>query len=215
MKGKQNSKPSDLRKYLEKGVYLGYIEELDFSERFAVIQSPKLDKLFFLFSPELSLLDYKDVKPVYVKEASQPNPIEEMYKDSIVPDLKPGDSILFTIDGGLIQRIKDKKEQMKKVIFTSNFPNFLDGKLKYVPKALDAKEIVPYRDVVTFGQVVKAFDKYIVIDAGIYLFIELSSGNVTSWSWKTFKRKKANEKYKIGDWIKVEFGEISFIDFAK
>lgn len=211
----QNSKLNDLRKYLEEGIYLGYIEELDYDERYAVIQSPKLDKLFFLFSSELSFLELKDVKPTYVKDPSQPNPIEEMYKNSIVPDLKPNDSVLFIIYGGLIQRIKDKKEKEKKVITASNFPNFLDGKLKYVPKMLETKEIIPYRDVVAYGQVIEAFDKYIVIDAGVYLFIELSSGNTTSWNWKSFNSETANEVYKIGDWIRVEFGEISFIDFAK
>ncbi len=117
-------KKNDLRKYLEKGVYLGYIEDLDCGERYAVIQSPKLDKLFFLFSPELSLLELKDLKPTYVRDPSQPNPIEEMYRDSIVPDLKLNDTILFTINGGLVHRITDKKEQKKKIIITSNFPNF-------------------------------------------------------------------------------------------
>lgn len=211
----QNSKQNDLRKYLEKGVYLGYIEELDSTERYAVIQSPKLNKLFYLFSPELSLLELKDVKPFYEKNPSQPNIIEEMYKNSIVPRLKPNDSILFTIDGGLIHKIEDKNEQKKKVIITSNFPNFLKGKLKHVPKTLETNDAIPYRDVLAYGQVIEVFDKYIVIDAGFYIFIELSSGNTTSWNWKTFKRQTADEAYKIGDWIKVEFGEISFIDFVK
>lgn len=211
---RQDTKPDNLRKYLETGVYLGYIEELDSGEKYAVIKSPKLDRLFLLFSPELSFLESKDVKPTYVRDPSQPDPIEEMYKDSIVPDLKPNDPILFTIDGGLIRKIRDKKEQKKKVVFTSNFSNLLHGKLQYVPKKLETKEIIHYRDVVAYGQVVEAFDKYIVVDAGVYIFIELPVGNATSWNWKTFKSETADESHKIGDWIRTEFGEISFINFA-
>lgn len=210
-----NNEPKNLRKYLEKGTYLGYIEEEESGERFAVIKSLKINKLFYLFSPDLSLLELMDAEQVYVRDPSQPNSFQEMFKDSIVPELKANDEILFTIDGGLIHRITEEKDKKKRVEFTSNHPNFLTGKLKYSPKSLENLEIVPYRDVIAYGQIMETFDKYLILDAGVFLFIELSGGNETKWNWETFKRETADEAYSIGDWLRIEFGEISFIEIIK
>lgn len=180
---------------VQEGIYIGSIEELEYSEASAVIKLPQFAIPIIVFSPEVSMQHVGPVIYSKTDEGVGDDGFSSIFPNSALREFQPGDSGLFFFFAGAIALIADEYKKVKGVMFDEESSYTLTGKLEYVPATLENAGILPYKGVIVRGQVVEYGDDF-VIDGGIPLILSKSY---------------ADEKgIKVGDWIESKPSQVSF-----